>query len=105
MKESSYTPLPTTKSSIITEDKGTFLGLEGAGFFIVFGVFVVTAVGIDLFTSFSGFPVALLLSTTLHFAMRAILNGKPKNYLKHWISHQILPKRWSHQNSTQIERL
>lgn len=97
MKESQNHSLPLTKSSIITEDKGSFLGLDGAGFFIVFGVFVLTAVSIDLFTTFSGFPIALILSTLLYLAMRAILNGKPKNYLKHWIQYQIHPKRWSHQ--------
>ncbi|MES2307503.1 MAG: hypothetical protein V4507_01460 [Verrucomicrobiota bacterium] len=88
--------LPTTKSSVITEDKGTFLGLEGAGFFIVFGVFAITAVGIDLLTTFSGFPVALLLSVIVYLSMRAILNGKPPKHLQHWIRHQFIPKQWSH---------
>ena len=91
--------LPTTKSSVITEDKGTFLGLDGAGFLIVFAVFALTAVGIDLLTSFSGFPIALLLSILLYLSMRAILNGKPKRHLQHWIRHRFIPKKWSHQPS------
>ena len=99
MNSSFRTNLPTTKSPVITEDKGTFLGLEGAGFLIVFGVFALTAVSIDLLTSFSGFPFALLLSTLLYLAMRAVLNGKPKKHLQHWIRYRFIPKKWSHQFS------
>lgn len=96
MNHFSRKDLPVTRSSIITEDKGTFMGLEGAGFLIVFAVFTITAVGIDLFTTFSGFPVALLVSVILYLCMRAALNGKPKNHLTHWIRFQSLPKKWTH---------
>ncbi len=104
MSASFRSNLPTTKSSVITEDKGNFLGLEGAGFLIVFAVFALTAVSIDLLTSFSGFPIALLISTILYLAMRAILNGKPHHHLQHWIRHQWIPKQWSHQLLTKSVR-
>jgi hypothetical protein len=82
--------LRKTTSSIITEDKGEFMGLPGGAVFAVLIIFALTqALTKNLF-------LALILSLTLYVIMRSWLRGKPSHYIFFWFWERRAPKRYRH---------
>ncbi|MDE1169787.1 MAG: hypothetical protein PW734_01035 [Verrucomicrobium sp.] len=82
--------LRRTTSSIITEDKGEFLGLPGGSIFAVLGSFAV----IQAMTK--NFFLALIFAGVLYFIMRSWLRGKPSHYIFYWIWERRAPKLYRH---------
>ncbi|MFZ5807220.1 MAG: hypothetical protein ACOY3I_08455 [Verrucomicrobiota bacterium] len=88
--------LPITTSSIVTESKGTFLGLDGMGFFIVIVAFVGTMMIVNTFSD-HGFPFGVLASVIVFLIMRLWMRGKPDGFLLDTILFSMRPKTFEHQ--------
>ncbi|MDD2708028.1 MAG: hypothetical protein PHV34_08465 [Verrucomicrobiae bacterium] len=80
---SDQTDLPVIRSSMATEDPGTFLGLEGMGVLYVLILFAVTMALAD------NLPLAVVLAGGLYFALKLYLRGKPPRFLLHLCVFQI----------------
>lgn len=90
--------LPVTTSSIITESKGTFLGLDGMGVLAVFGAFVAFNFIAGLFESLqkSSFPIALGASSIMYLIMRRLISGRPDGFLLDICLYSFRPKKFEH---------
>lgn len=87
--------LPVTTSSIVTESKGTFMGLDGMGFFVVILSFVATMMLVNMFCE-HGFPVGTIAAFIAFIIMRFWMRGKPDNFLVDTIMYPSRPKLFEH---------
>jgi len=83
--------LNLTSSVKVTEEKGTFLGLDGIGALYVFSSFT----AVNLLTG--NFVIGSLLSALVYLVIRLYLTGKPKNFLLYALLHPLRPKVYRHQ--------
>ena len=87
--------LPTTTSSIITESKGTFLGLDGMGFLVV--VFGATIVGVVFYPiTDHAPPIAAVAGLCIYFVMRFYMSGRPDSFLRDALLFSGRPKIFEH---------
>lgn len=94
--ESQSEKLPVTTSSIITESKGTFMGIDGIGFLYVVGVFVVSMMVLQTVGFKHAFPTAIGIAVCMFFVMRYYLTGKPDNFLRDVVLYPLRPKIFEH---------
>jgi hypothetical protein len=87
--------LPLTTSSIITESKGTFMGLDGMGFLVVIVSFAGSNLVLDMVTE-NAFPIALGIAFVFYIIMRIYMSGKPDNFLRDALVYSIRPKLFEH---------
>jgi hypothetical protein len=82
--------LPVTTSSIITESKGSFMGLDGMGFFYVMGVFaVVNVIG-------NNFLLSTVVAVVVYAIMKTYMSGKPDGFLEDIMVYSMRPKLFEH---------
>lgn len=87
--------LPLTTSSIITESKGTYMGVDGMGILVVMFSFIGTIIILDNFTK-NAFPVGVGVAAVVFFIMRHWMSGKPDNFLRDVILYPMRPKLFEH---------
>ncbi len=83
--------LTITTSVIVTEEKGTFLGIDGIGVLYVFGTFTL----VNVVTR--NFLLGCLLASLVYLVLRLYLTGKPKNFLFYALLYPFRPKVYRHQ--------
>ena len=83
--------LNITSSVKVTEEKGTFLGVDGLGILYVFCCFTLT----NLLTG--NFLLACWLSALVYLLLRLYLTGKPRHFLLYALLYPFRPKIYRHQ--------
>ena len=87
--------LPVTTSSIVTESKGTFMGLDGMGFFVVMFSFVMGIIMTQAFTEHA-FIFGAGFAAIMFIIMRVWIGGKPDGFLKDALLFFSRPKLFEH---------
>ena len=82
--------LPVTTSSIVTEDKGRFMGLDGLHFLYVVGAFAIINI------VFNNFLAACIVCAILYTIMKHYLSGKPDGFLEDMVLYFSRPKIFEH---------
>ena len=88
--------LNLTTSVKVTEQKGTFLGIDGIGVLYVFLTFTL----INLLTG--KFIAACLFSLLVYLILRLYLTGKPRHFLLYALLYPFRPKIYRHRCNRQI---
>jgi hypothetical protein len=85
-----FEQLHVTTSVQVTEDKGTYLGIDGLGVLYVFGTFTLVNL------VFGNFLFGCLLTILVYLILRLYLTGKPRNFLLYALLYPFRPKVYRH---------
>lgn len=90
--------LPVTTGSIITESKGTFMGLDGMAFVYVVLAFAFTNFFFGLVPQFQkfAFPASVVVSCMVFGILLYYVRGKPDGFLADVMVYNFRPKRFEH---------